>query len=64
MSVFLDTAENFYPYECNGPGSCIHCDRLYRKSLMTGEMLHDPATCELCDPEYDGRPNEHRKAAA
>ncbi len=49
MRVFLDTAENFHPYECDGPGKCIHHDR--RKTAQ-----HDPATCALCDPEYDFGP--------
>lgn len=46
MTVFLDTASNFHPYECDGPGRCIHCDR----TVTDG---HDPATCALCD---DGMP--------
>ena len=48
--VWLDAASNFHPYECDGPGKCVHCDRLY----VTGE--HDPATCALCDPAYDYGP--------
>lgn len=60
MSVFYDTASNFHPYECDGPGKCIHCDR--RKVVFdtqgTRQVEHDPATCALCDPEYDGRPND------
>lgn len=35
------TAEDFHPYECNGPGECRHCDRRL-------EEHHDPQACELC----------------
>lgn len=41
MQIFIDTAENFHPYECNGPGKCRHCDR-----SKTDE--HDPEICALC----------------
>lgn len=58
-AAFVDTDSNFHPYECNGPGKCIHCDRLQRTSLMTGDVLHDPATCALCDPDYDLQPNAY-----
>lgn len=52
-TLFIDTSSNFHPYECDGPGKCIHCDR--------GKTdTHDPATCALCDPEYDMQPNPHR----
>lgn len=55
MSVgFLDRSDNFHPYECDGIGVCVHCDRLPGKG-------HDPATCALCDPEYDYAPNPFRK---
>ena len=53
-TAFIEAADNFHPYECNGPGACIHCDRLRTKE-------HDPATCALCDPEYDYAPNPFRK---
>ena len=63
MSGFFDTASNFHPYECDGPGKCIHCDRtityrgegqLRHHALDTIEdakwtLDHDPATCALCD---------------
>lgn len=52
--VFIDPADNFHPYECHGIGVCVHCDRLPTKE-------HDPATCALCDPEYDYAPNPFRK---
>lgn len=55
--VFADTASNFHPFECDGKGKCIHCDRAKTER-------HDPATCALCDPEYDYAPNEYRPAAA
>ncbi len=45
---FIDGASNFHPYECGG--GCVHCERTVSDS-------HDPATCELCDPEYDFAPN-------
>ena len=62
MSAFVCLSEHMHPYECGG--SCLHCRRLQRTSLMTGEVLHDPATCELCDPEYDGQTNPYREASA
>jgi len=40
---------SFHPYECDGPGKCPHCDRREQPN-------HDPATCALCDPEYDYAP--------
>lgn len=49
MTLFLDPASNFHPYECDGPGKCVHCDRVQSET-------HDPATCMLC--QYDGAP-EH-----
>jgi hypothetical protein len=48
----LEVSSNFHPYECDGDGFCLHCDR----TIQPG---HHPSTCALCDPEYDGRPNEH-----
>lgn len=49
-SGFLCGSSSFHPYECDGPGKCPHCDRREQPD-------HDPATCALCDPEYDGAPN-------
>jgi hypothetical protein len=46
MSVFIDSTSNLHPYECDGPGECLHCDR----EIST---KHDPNTCALCDD--DGR---------
>jgi hypothetical protein len=57
MAVFCDTSSNFHPFECDGRGKCVHCDRA--KSAN-----HDPATCALCDPEYDGAPNDARPEGA
>jgi hypothetical protein len=42
--IFIDESSNFHPYECDGPGKCIHCDR-------TVSTTHEPATCALCQPE-------------
>lgn len=50
MTVFVDTSENFHPYECDGPGKCRHCDRRVSEG-------HDPAACGLCDPAYDHGPS-------
>lgn len=41
--VFADPSSNFHPYECDGPGLCVHCDRQVSDD-------HDPAVCELCRP--------------
>ena len=54
--IFLDPSDNFHPYECKGIGVCRHCDR------MPGPD-HNPATCALCDPEYDYAPNPFRVQA-
>lgn len=44
---FLETADNFHPYACDGPGRCVHCDR-------RDTTDHDPNRCALCDDgEYD-----------
>lgn len=68
MTVFYDGPENLHPYECDGPGYCVHCDRAYEKSITseTGTALrdHDPATCPLCDPAYDNMPNPHWKGTS
>ncbi len=66
--VYYDTSDNFHPYECDGKGKCRHCDR---RVIYEGESvglptpnnvrdwvaIHDPATCSLCDPDYDYMPN-------
>jgi ferredoxin len=39
---FFDTSSNFHPYECDGRGSCIHCD-------LTVTETHQPKTCALCN---------------
>jgi cob(I)alamin adenosyltransferase len=46
MSLFLDIPSNLHPYECDGPGSCLHCDRLVTPN-------HDPETCALCADEEE-----------
>lgn len=55
MSVFVDVASNLHPFDCDGPGECIHCDR--RIVVRHGVYTHHPGDCALCDPEYDGQPN-------
>lgn len=59
--IFVCTSEDFHPYECDGymrgVGACKHCDR-----RVTAD--HDPATCPLCDPEYDHAPNRYRAPEA
>ena len=39
--AFVDTAENFHPWECDGQGRCRHCDR-------KKDDTHDPDTCAFC----------------
>ena len=48
--VFYCTTDHMHPYECDGPGKCVHCDREYRLEVnhLEQEREHDPATCELC----------------
>lgn len=48
MKIFLDTADDFHPFECDGPGFCVHCDH-------TVTPNHDPASCALCDVEEEMR---------
>ncbi len=58
-AVWVDPPSNFHPYECDGAGKCVHCDREYRLEVnsLEQEREHNPATCALCDPSYDGMPN-------
>lgn len=41
--TFACLSEDFHPYECDGPGKCIHCDR------RVIQDDHDPETCPLCE---------------
>jgi hypothetical protein len=64
--IHVDTSENFHPYACDGPGKCCHCDRRHMVASSdegTNHYSHDPATCALCDPEYDHQPNQYRESA-
>lgn len=47
MTVKLTTPDDLHPYQCLGPGKCIHCDK------KAQGPDHDPKTCNLCnfDPE-------------
>jgi hypothetical protein len=57
VSVILCRSDDLHPYECSGVGVCAHCDRL-------PSAEHNPATCALCDPEYDYAPNPFRPEQA
>lgn len=46
-------SEDMHPYNCGGAGKCRHCDR-------EKDDEHNPEKCALCDPDYDGNPNEYR----
>lgn len=58
-SAFLCGSSSLHPYECNGPGRCVHCDRQKTwVGLSKGqtpsrvedwELEHDPKACALCD---------------
>lgn len=50
MSGFYDTASNFHPFECDGPGKCIHHDR---EMGVTHLPEHDEGTCRICDWNRD-----------
>ena len=54
MAGALCGQDCFHPYECNHDKTCPHCAR----AVFEG---HDPATCSLCDPEYDLAPNKYWK---
>ena len=45
--TFLCSTSDLHPYECDGPGRCVHCDR-----AVAG--THDPETCALCRPRSTG----------
>lgn len=53
VEVHICHASDMHPYNCDGQfgGACEHCER-----KKTDD--HDPATCALCDPEYDFMPND------
>jgi hypothetical protein len=38
---FQCTSDDMHPYECNGRGKCIHCDKVEDEE-------HNTKTCELC----------------
>jgi hypothetical protein len=40
--IFIDTSDNFHPYECGQ--NCIHC-------RQEKTEYHDPKTCALCNFE-------------
>lgn len=52
ITIFHDPSSNFHPYECDGTGMCIHCDR-----LKTDE--HDPEKCALCRDSDSPNPSRH-----
>ncbi len=62
MTILCSRAD-LHPYECEGWPECPHCARRHVKRA-DGTLAHDPATCELCDPEYDHQVNEFRKEGA
>ncbi len=43
----MTLSENLHPFECNGPGNCIHCDRIKTKN-------HHPMICNLCHESSGG----------
>jgi hypothetical protein len=46
--IYIDLSDNLHPYECLGPGDCIHCDKKRTEN-------HDPERCALCvTPELEG----------
>lgn len=45
------SAEDMHPYECDGLGHCIHCDKGKNER-------HNPETCALCDSSYDDGQDE------
>lgn len=75
LGGFVCTHEDMHPMNCLGAGECRHCDRrvIYQgeavgrstpNNVRDWVLIHDPATCPLCDPEYDFMPNEHRSGGA
>jgi len=56
QEIFMCSASDMHPYNCDYPygGRCEHCERLKTEH-------HDPATCALCDPEYDHMKNKFWK---
>lgn len=43
-NIFICGSSDLHPYECDGMGKCIHCDR--EKSVN-----HKPALCALCEDD-------------
>jgi hypothetical protein len=39
--IHICFSEDMHPYNCDGPGDCIHCDGGVNE-------YHDPKTCALC----------------
>ena len=55
-NMHLCSVEDMHPYNCDTAfgGTCVHCERKKTEN-------HDPATCALCDPEYDFKENKFEK---
>jgi hypothetical protein len=54
FSVHVCRTEDMHPYECDGPGKCVHCDR------KTTEH-HKVTRCAFC---HEDRNRKRRAAAA
>ena len=57
-NIHICFADDMHPYNCDYPygGSCVHHERKVTEG-------HDPATCALCDPEYDFAENIYWKGS-
>jgi hypothetical protein len=47
------TSADMHPYECSGPGKCIHCDR-------KRTAKHHPVRCCLCHETLQRHPKDWR----
>lgn len=50
--IHVCTGHDMHPYNCDGPGKCIHCDAKLVRASKT-RRGHNPARCWLC---WDGDP--------
>lgn len=51
MRIHICAPQDMHPYECPGPGKCMHCDR---RRLET----HTPSTCWLCHETLQRHPKD------
>ena len=56
MMLHVCRGSDLHPYECDGPGKCIHCDRKRTKH-------HRPSECWLCHETLKRHPKNCQMCA-